>query len=305
VERKLITGARTATTVLGSLCTELDSRSITVDFENQKMLETFFNERQTPKLLRRELLGSNTVIAAIQKSELPEDFCLDLLSHMILAKRAPITALVGLLKHHFESSFNPHQKTADMVLKAIMADLIDWDPATEQAIVRFDADGKTHELIRQYQYMPPMIVPPLTVGAPESMNRGSGYITIQTDSLILKKNHHTGDVCPDSLNRFNRIPLKLNIEIAKKVNNSWKNLDSPKADETFEDFQKRVKAFDRYQKDAAFTMSLIHEMGNKFYLTHKVDKRGRTYAQGYHINPQGNCWNKAVIELAEPEVVTT
>lgn len=274
-----------------------------MDYDNQKMLEHFFNERQTPKLLRRELLGSPVVVSTIQKSELPEDFCLDLLSHMILAKRAPITALVGLLKHHFESSSQPHQKTADAVFKAIMADVIDWDPTTEQAVVRFDVDGKTHELIRQYQYLPPMIVPPLEVGTPDSVNRGSGYITIRTDSLILKNNHHDGDICPDSLNRFNKIPLRLNIQIATKVNNSWKNLDCPKEDETFEDYQKRVKAFDRYQKDAAFTMSLINEMGNRFYMTHKVDKRGRTYAQGYHINPQGNCWNKAVIELADPEII--
>ena len=222
---------------------------------------------------------------------------------MILAKRAPIAALVGLLKHHFEHSSQMYQKTADTIMEAIMADLLDWDPQSQQAVVRFDADGKTHELIRQYQYMPPMIVPPLEVGRSESVNRGSGYLTILTDSLILKKNHHDGDVCPDSLNRFNRIPLKLNISIATKVNNSWKNLDSPKQDETFEDYQKRVKAFDRYQKDAAFTMALINEMGNRFYLTHKVDKRGRTYAQGYHINPQGNCWNKSVIELADPEVI--
>jgi DNA-directed RNA polymerase len=45
------------------------------------------------------------------------------------------------------------------------------------------------------------------------------------------------------------------------------------------------------------------EMGNRFYLTHRYDKRGRTYAQGYHVNTQGNCWNKAVIELADEEVV--
>lgn len=274
-----------------------------MQWENQKMLEHFFNERQTPKLLRRELLGSTPVVEAIQKSKLPEDFCLDLMSHMILAKRTPITALVGLLKHHFEHSSQVYQKTADTIMEAIMADLIDWDPHTQQAVVRFDADGKTHELIRQYQYMPPMIVPPLEVGRSESVNRGSGYLTILTDSLILKKNHHDGDVCPDSLNRFNKIPLKLNILIATKVNNSWKNLDSPKQDETFEDYQKRVKAFDRYQKDTAFTMALINEMGNRFYLTHKVDKRGRTYCMGYHVSYQGNCWNKAVIELADEELV--
>lgn len=274
-----------------------------MDFESQKMLETFFNARQTPKLLRKELLGSPTVVATIQASELDEDFALDLLSHMILAKRAPVSALVGLLKHHFTGSSRQFQATADAIKQAVLKDLVDWDPLREQVVLRFDVDQATHELIRQYQYLPPMIVPPLKVGSPDDCNRGSGYITVRTDSLLLKDNHHDGELCPDSLNRFNGIPLRLNIEVATQVNNTWKNLDKPKADETYEEYQKRVKAFERYQKDTAFIMALMVEMGNEFYLTHRYDKRGRTYAQGYHINTQGNCWNKSVIELAEEEHV--
>jgi DNA-directed RNA polymerase len=38
-------------------------------------------------------------------------------------------------------------------------------------------------------------------------------------------------------------------------------------------------------------------------MTHKYDKRGRTYSQGYHIQPQGSDWNKAVIEFADKEIV--
>jgi DNA-directed RNA polymerase len=50
-------------------------------------------------------------------------------------------------------------------------------------------------------------------------------------------------------------------------------------------------------------MDLMFTAGNRFYMTHKYDKRGRTYSQGYHINPQGNDWNKAVIEFADKEVI--
>ncbi len=270
-----------------------------MDFENQKMLEQFFNARQTPKLLERELLASPVVVETIQKSELDEAFCLGLLSHLILAKRAPVTALVGLLKHHFEGHHNPFQKCADAVRQACEKDLADYDRAREQVVVRFDVDPATHELIAQYQYLPPMIVPPLEVTG----NRGSGYLTIRTDSLLLQDNHHEGDLCPDHLNRCNRVALRLNTEVATSINNSWKNLDKPKPGEAFEEFQKRQKAFDRYQRSAAFTMALMVEMGNKFYLTHKYDKRGRSYCQGYHINFQGNTWNKAVVELANAELV--
>lgn len=274
-----------------------------MDFENQKMLETFFNARQTPKLLRKELLDSPAVVKAIQASELDEEFALDLMAHMILAKRAPVTALIGMLNHHFESESDKYQATADAITQAVIKDLVDWDPMSEQIVLRFDADAGTHELIKQYQYMPPMIVPPLRVDGNCGQNRGSGYLTIRTDSLILKDAHHDGELCCDSLNRFNSIPLKLNMDVATQVNNTWRNIDKPKDDESYEDYQKRVKAFNRYQKDTAFTMALMMETGNRFYITHKYDKRGRTYAQGYHINPQGNCWNKAVIELADEEAL--
>jgi DNA-directed RNA polymerase len=42
---------------------------------------------------------------------------------------------------------------------------------------------------------------------------------------------------------------------------------------------------------------------DRFYLTNKYDKRGRTYSQGYHVNPQGADWNKGVIELADKELI--
>jgi hypothetical protein len=263
------------------------------------MLEHFFNDKQTPLLLRAQLLSSPEVIEAVQKSGLDEEFALDLLAQMILYKRTTVPTLVGLLKRHFKHCGNPFQACAQDLEQAVRADLVDWDPVKTQVVLRFDVDAQTHELIRQYQYLPPMIIPP----EPVTTNRGSGYLTIRTDSLLLQDNHHEGDLALDSINRFNGIPLAINVDLVKSIRNSWKNIDQPKPDEIFEDFQKRRKAFERYEKDAFHTIALMVEMGNRFHLTHKVDKRGRTYAQGYHINPQGNCWNKAVVELAEPEYV--
>ena len=51
-------------------------------------------------------------------------------------------------------------------------------------------------------------------------------------------------------------------------------------------------------------MEALFMMGNEFYLTHRYDKRGRCYAQGYHVTTQGNPWNKAVIEFAHEELAT-
>ena len=42
---------------------------------------------------------------------------------------------------------------------------------------------------------------------------------------------------------------------------------------------------------------------NDIYLTHKYDKRGRVYCQGYYISYHGTDWNKAVLELSNKEIV--
>ena len=47
----------------------------------------------------------------------------------------------------------------------------------------------------------------------------------------------------------------------------------------------------------------MNRCGNKFYFTHKVDKRGRLYCQGYHINYQSASYKKAMIELANKEII--
>lgn len=272
-----------------------------MDFENQHMLETLFNERQTPKLLRREILASPELLARIEASGLDEGFAIDLLSQMILHKRTTVGTLVGILHRHFIAG-DSYQRCARALETAVAMDLVDYDLAAQQFILRYDVDAATQDLLRQYQYLPPMIIPPLEIEN-DNRNRGSGYLTVRTDSLLLQDNHHEGDLCPDSLNRFNAIPLTINTAVVKSIRNQWKQLDSPKTDETWEDFRKRLKAFERYEADAFLTIALMVEMGNRFYLTHKVDKRGRTYAQGYHINPQGNCWNKACVELATKELV--
>jgi hypothetical protein len=273
-----------------------------MDYENQQMLERIFNEKQAIPLLHKELLDSEYIVRLIEQSQLDQGFALDLLAQMMLHKRATVATLVGLLKYHFEKKLNPYQACADALQRAAEVDLIDYDIETQKFILRFDASAAVHDLIRQYQTLPPMIVPPKPLRTFGS-NRGSGYLTIRTDSLLLQDNHHGGDICTDSLQKFNQIPLSINTDVVRKIRNEWQHLDKAKPGENWNEFQERRKAFERYEKDSLFTIALMVEMGNRFYLTHKVDKRGRTYAQGYHINPQGNCWNKACIELADPELI--
>ncbi|MEK0397488.1 hypothetical protein WNX13_10960, partial [Lactobacillus delbrueckii] len=69
-------------------------------------------------------------------------------------------------------------------------------------------------------------------------------------SIILKKNHHEDDVCLDHINRMNKIPFQIDMRVVKFVKNEWRNLDKPKEGETREDFLKRKKAFEKYDRTA-------------------------------------------------------
>ena len=102
---------------------------------------------------------------------------------------------------------------------------------------------------------------------------------------------------------MNQVALTINVDTARMVRNQWKHLDKQKEDETAKDFQDRVAAFQKYDRNAREVMEMVFVAGDRFWLTHKYDKRGRTYAQGYHVNYQGNAWNKAVVEFAEKEIV--
>jgi DNA-directed RNA polymerase len=50
-------------------------------------------------------------------------------------------------------------------------------------------------------------------------------------------------------------------------------------------------------------IGILEGFSNEFYLTHRYDKRGRVYCQGYHVTYQGTPWNKAVLELADKEII--
>jgi hypothetical protein len=125
-------------------------------------------------------------------------------------------------------------------------------------------------------------------------NLDSGYLT-HKDSLILGRgNHHAGDICLDVLNRMNRVALKLDTDFLRTV----------EEEPTFElDTSEKRSMWLNFKAQSARMYMLMHNLGNEFYLTHKVDKRGRIYAQGYHINTQGAAYKKAMVDLANEELV--
>lgn len=268
------------------------------DLQTQYALETLYNKNQTLPRLRSEFRIPE-VVAHCKEHGIPVDFAIDLMSQMVLHKRATVGMMIGLLARHCKDLDAPLQTCADMLLKAADVDLVDWDDTTKLFILKVDVSDDVYEDLEKYQYPLPMVVPPREV----RNNRDTGYYT-HRGSIILRDNHHDDDVCLDHINRVNRVKLRINADTARMVHNQWRHLDHQKDGETSTEYTRRIKAFEKYDRTARDVMEHLFIAGNEFYLTHKYDKRGRCYAQGYHVNYQGNAWNKAVVEFAEGEVVT-
>lgn len=150
-------------------------------------------------------------------------------------------------------------------------------------------DEETARYAANVGYLPPMVVKPRKL----TRNYQSAYESFN-DSLILGKgNFHDGDICLDVLNSKNAVPLCLNQEFLELEETPKREPETIDAERNFEEFKKQSRAI----------CKLMIGQGNEFYLSHKVDKRGRIYTQGYHISTQGSSYKKASIDLAEKELV--
>jgi DNA-directed RNA polymerase len=264
--------------------------------QHQAYLEQLYNKNQLIPRIRQEFEKCEQFdfVGYIESKNLDKFFGLDLLVQMALHKRCNLPTLVAILDKHFDDV----QYTTDQLLKAAEADLVDWSNSLKLFIVKFTISADVQEELDRYQFPLPMVVPPKQV----KNNSQTGYFT-PGGSIILKKNHHSEDVCLDHINRVNKTQFVINQEVATLVKNQWRNLDKPKEGESREDFDRRKKAFEKYDRTAREVIQTITAESPVFYLTHKYDKRGRTYCQGYHVNYQGAPWNKAVVQFAKQELV--
>lgn len=184
---------------------------------------------------------------------------------------------------------------AEMVAVLTETDVFDinkegkYDSLYVVSNISFDAE--LTQFIENSEYLPPMVCTPM----PLRSNRNGAYLTFN-DSLILGSgNHHEGDICLDTLNLMNAVELKLDTEfICKFEEVPTYDVITPKQKKMWKEY--KVQNYRFY--------CMLADFGNQFHLTHKVDKRGRAYAQGYHVTTQGTAFKKACIDLYNEEVVT-
>lgn len=263
-------------------------------------LETLYSKNQLIPRLRyyfeEEIRSQLDLTKFFKIHKIEEDFGFSLLVQMALHRRTTLPTMVGILRHHFDDG----QATADAILKCCEVQLLHWNAAFSQLVVEpmLTIPEHVQRDLDLFQFPLPMVVEPREVKS----NRDTGYV-LNRGSIILKKNHHSDDVDLSHINRMNKIPMCVNLDTATMIKNAWRNLDKQKEGETKEDFEKRKRAFEKFDRTAHEVIAIMIEQGNRFYLTHKYDKRGRTYAQGYHLTTQGNAWSKAILELADKEVI--
>lgn len=147
------------------------------------------------------------------------------------------------------------------------------------------------DTINHAVYMPPMIAPPV----PITSNYESAYLSYNDSLLLGRENSHDKDICLDVINIQNQVPLTLNFAFLAAV---------PEAPTHPLDTLEKTTLWDTFLEQSRNVYQLMRKNGNRFWMTYKTDTRGRLYAQGYHINPQGTPYKKAMIQLADCEHVT-
>lgn len=264
----------------------------------QRAMEKLFHKNQLIPRIRRDFEEMDIPWAeAANEAKVSYNFAIELLVQMHLHKRTTIAVLAGIMRKHYTDSINPSQEAADAILRCIEADFADYEPTYGVIVTRWEISAETEKELEAFQFPLPMIVPPRQL----TDNENCAYLTV-TESAILKKNHHEDYIRHPHLNKMNAIPLMINGETSLMIKNKWRHLDKKKPEETLKDFKDRLKQFEKYDRTVHDVHAHLSINGNRFYLVHSYDKRGRVYPKGYHVNYQGNSWNKAVIEFADGEI---
>lgn len=258
-------------------------------FEGVKLVENWLQQDFFPskkaRLQQLKYLDLEELVKSIYRSTM---FC---------QKPVLFTAAVAMTVNHLGWDDKPAaiQTMAELLAVLCKTDVFDIfkeSKISSLMLVSRANLGKISTAMEMIQYMPPMIVEPLEV----NNNRDTGYLTLK-ESLILggKHNHHEGNICLDVLDIQNKVCLKIDVEFLNSYKEVPKKvLETKEAEENWYQFKK--KSDEMYR--------LVLRTGNKVWLTHRVDVRGRMYAQGYHLNSQGAAYKKALLELAKEELVT-
>ena len=260
-------------------------------YETQEYIETVYNKNQKGKLIGKFIDGMEDIDNYLQGCDIKKR----IFTAALQLEDCRIETIIGMVTNKPDE----HHEVLDKAIELAETGLIELFLYPEKLVVKSPIH-LPHELkaiIKNYMYLPPMLVPPKKLVT----NRDSGYLTVVKDAVILNDRNHNYYVNLNHLNRCNAVAYSLNDRVIRSIADKAAHLNAPKPHETQDEYEQRVKAFEKFTKDSMKVFATMINSGNRFHFTHKYDHRSRTYAQGYHINYQGNCYRKAIVELADKE----
>lgn len=234
-------------------------------------------ESEYNNLLEFKLLQDDFILIIPESYELKErKIYAKILTQVYLHKRMNIPTIVGCIRSSCESA----QEAANYVIDCINNKWVEYDPKRVEIIYSYVPEDEIVRKMEQFQFPPPLLCKP----KPIKKNTDSAYYSINFGNVILNQKYVPKDLkldaCLDHINRMNQVAFKLNMDVVNAIDNKWEGVLHPEEGETQEEFQKKVRAFQKYNRNAHHLIKMIKEASNKFYLAHNYDKRGRIYSQG-------------------------
>ena len=225
---------------------------------------------------------------SVLKSKDTQTVILNVLSKIVLLANdyIPLLTLCSSISSGLDK-YHDIQTCADILWLINQTELIYIDIQRDRRYIKsnMELSDDLHRRLTIMCVLPPMLTKPRTL----RHNKSCGYLTINKDSLILggKENHHDECISLDVLNTLNQQALQLDLDICYKFEKelTGDELTHNKAKEQFEFFRDTLQ-------------------NNTIHFTHKMDKRGRVYSQGYQFNTQGSSFEKACINLKTKDYVT-
>lgn len=234
-------------------------------------------ESEYNNLLEYKLLQDDFITLIPEEIELKDRrIYAKILTQVYLHKRMNIPTIVGCIRNSCESA----QEASNFVVKAINNKWVLYDFNRKEVLVKYVPEKEIIEKMDQFQFPPPLLCKPNYI----RKNTDSAYYSIHMDSIVLNRKYVPKelkqDFCLDHINRMNQVEFKLNMDVVDAIDNHWEGTMHPKEGETPEDFNKKVRAFQKYDRNAHHLIKMIESTGNRFHLAHHYDKRGRIYSQG-------------------------
>lgn len=217
----------------------------------------------------------------------------------------PFVSVASMINIGFENKMDNIRTTSELIalLEPMQIYSIDSNRNVLALITPHD------ELLSRIQlscYLPPMVEKPDVL----YKNNDCSLKTVGKDSLILgcKENYHTDNISLDVLNTLNSNQYVIDDWVVENFNKSWfrPELNQDELSELSKDEQTQYHLDMQYKDVYKEQFEVFYKIlkDKTVYFTHKVDKRGRIYTQGYHFNTQGTSFEKACISLKNQEIVT-